>query len=303
VAVVDDHACAYVQPSNQPGQNFCWGENGAGQLGDGTTTSSQVAVGVVGIPSDEILFVGPYFNCSTLAVLDAGDLWCWGLNRNGQLGDGTTNSPARPEQLMVDQFRSLDIFGQFVLASRTDGAVLCWGTGYCGDGAASTVARLSPTPVMLPQGGPYQPVGGSQGICTAGPDQSILCWGSNQHGQVGDGTFTERLTPTSTGVTWELSYRVYGNADGSSFYVVAKYGWVYAWGQNDKGQLGDGTPTDRNTPTRIPGLTDVDQIVTGAAHACSVTSTGVVQCWGANESGQLGDGTFVNRSSPVTVTF
>jgi len=304
VVLADDHACTGVQPNGaQASETACWGDNSAGQLGDGTTTSSQAPVNAVDIPLADVVIVGPYFNCATSGSNGTGDLWCWGLNRNGQLGDGTTTSSTRSEQLNVPSIRSLAILGQFPLAGLTDGGWLCWGTGYCGDGAPSTVARLSPTPVTLPAtlGGP---VGGSQGVCVElDEDQSIWCWGSNEYGQVGDGTTTERLIPTSTGFKTQLPYRVYANADGSSFYTLAQYGWVYAWGRNDKGQLGDGTTTDRSTPTRVPGLSDVTQLVTGTAHVCVTTYAGAVLCWGANQNGQVGDGTFVNRTSPVTVTF
>jgi alpha-tubulin suppressor-like RCC1 family protein len=304
VALSDDHACGGVQAvGSQPAGTGCWGENSAGELGDGTTTSSQAAVRVLDIPLGDNVIVGPYFNCATSGSNGTGDLWCWGLNRNGQLGDGTTTSPVRPEQLNVPSIRSLAILGQYTLAGTTDGGLLCWGTGYCGDGAASTVARLSPTPVTLPQTMMYGPVGGAQGVCVELGDQSIWCWGSNKYGQVGDGTTSERLTPTSTGFTTQLPYQVYANADGSSFYTIAQYGWVYAWGHNDQGQLGDGTTTDRSTPTRIPGLSDVTQLVAGTSHACVTTYDGAVLCWGANQNGQVGDGTFVNRTSPVTVTF
>jgi alpha-tubulin suppressor-like RCC1 family protein len=303
VTLSDDHACGGVQAvGSQPAGTACWGENSAGELGDGTTTSSQAAVRVLDVPPADNVIVGPYFNCAGSGSNGTGDLWCWGLNRNGQLGDGTTTSPARPEQLNVPSIRSLAIFGQFTLAGLTDGGWLCWGTGYCGDGAPSTVARLSPTPVTLPEtlGGP---VGGSQGVCVElGDDRSVWCWGSNKYGQVGDGTTTERLTPTPTGST-QIGYGLFANADGSSFYALNQYGELYAWGRNDKGQLGDGTTTDRSTPTRIPGPSNITQLVAGTAHACVTTFDGAVLCWGANQNGQVGDGTFVNRTSLVTVTF
>ena len=82
-----------------------------------------------------------------------------------------------------------------------------------------------------------------RGVCAElSDDWSIRCWGSNKYGQVGDGTTTERLTPTPTGFT-QLGYGVFANADGSSFYALNQYGELYA-GRNDKGQLGDGTTTD-----------------------------------------------------------
>lgn len=78
-------------------------------------------------------------------------------------------------------------------------------------------------------------------------------------------------------------------------------GIVKCWGQNTYGQLGDGTTTNRSTPTQVPGLSGVTAIATGGDHSCAVLNTGSLQCWGRNFSGQLGDGTTTNRSTPITV--
>ena len=101
----------------------------------------------------------------------------------------------------------------------------------------------------------------------------------------------------------EQATYISATADGSSFYALMTDSSVYAWGRNDRGQLGDGTTTDRSTPVRVVGVTTPYGVTAGTAHACSQTSSFAVQCWGANDLGQLGDGTFVDRPTPVTISF
>ena len=76
---------------------------------------------------------------------------------------------------------------------------------------------------------------------------------------------------------------------------------AYCWGNNNYGQLGDGTTTNSNRPRRVAGGLTWNRLTLGANHTCGVTTTGVTYCWGGNYSGQLGDGTLTNRSTPTRV--
>jgi alpha-tubulin suppressor-like RCC1 family protein len=296
--VADDHGCGTAG-----GHVVCWGDNSQGQLGDGTTTSSQAAVTVADLPTDLFPFVVPGVSCAAQLNTQGGGLWCWGGNAHGQVGDGTTANRSRPVKLAIEPLDGEQPVGQLMFAMTDVGDLLCWGTGYCGDGTARTAVHPTPTKVPLAAQLMSIPVGGAEGACVQLADTSIWCWGSNSHGQVGDGTFTERLVPTALALSLEMQSAPYATADGSSFYMLNRYGEIYAWGRNDRGQLGDGTTTDRNTPVAIPGLANVLRFAAGTAHACALTYDTLVHCWGANDRGQLGDGTFVDRSSPVAVTF
>ncbi|MBW7927619.1 MAG: RCC1 repeat-containing protein, partial [Fimbriimonadaceae bacterium] len=84
--------------------------------------------------------------------------------------------------------------------------------------------------------------------------------------------------------------------------AVLGNGTVVAWGSNSRGQLGDGTTSDRNVPAPVPGLDNVVAVAGGMFHSLALRADGTVWAWGANESGQLGDGTTQDRTTPVRVS-
>jgi len=90
-------------------------------------------------------------------------------------------------------------------------------------------------------------------------------------------------------------------AGGTHSLALRADGTVWAWGWNDQGQLGDGTDTDRHTPVRVRGLTDVVAVAAGRAHSLALRADGTVWAWGSNEDGELGDGTDTDRHTPVKV--
>ncbi|MDG2199526.1 MAG: hypothetical protein P8O70_22055, partial [SAR324 cluster bacterium] len=121
---------------------------------------------------------------------------------------------------------------------------------------------------------------GVSGSCATKFDKTIKCWGLNDKGQLGDGTTDDRTTPvTVSGIstaTRELS------VGSSHTCAVLSGGTVKCWGLNDKGQLGDGTTTDRSIPVTVSGISTVTAVSAGRKHACAVLSGGTVQCWGLN---------------------
>ncbi len=127
-----------------------------------------------------------------------------------------------------------------------------------------------------------------------GSDGSLWAWGSNAFGQLGDGTTTDRATPTQvlTGVaaiTAGYYHTLALKTDGS----------LWAWGYNGSGQLGDGTTTDRATPIQV--LTEVANLAAGGSHTLAIKTNASLWAWGDNSSGQLGDGTTTNRTTPTQV--
>jgi hypothetical protein len=139
-------------------------------------------------------------------------------------------------------------------------------------------------------------------------DGAVWAWGRNDRGQVGDGGNETRLSPVRVvGLDGVRIDTVVGGYFHSL--ALAADGTVWTWGNNDSGQLGDGTFDNRNLPARIEGLSGVAAVAGGGGrnefgpggHTVALLADGTLRAWGLNDAGQLGDGTTENRTRPVEV--
>ena len=280
-AANDEFSCALLAD----GTVRCWGRNGGGQLGDGTTREagrlnpvqvlasgstqgSSVLGGVTQISA------GGFHAC---ALLEDETVRCWGFNsgiNEGALGDGTATDRTNPVQVLA--------------SGSTQGSNVLEDVTQISAGARHTCALLS--------------------------DETLRCWGRNVEGQLGDGTTTNRRNPVQvlTGVQ-QVSAGVEHTC------ALLTGGTVRCWGANGDGfsggRLGDGTTTDRLSPVQVlaSGLTQgtdvldgVTRISASGSHTCALLSDQTIRCWGENGSfgsdeGALGDGTATSRSNPVKV--
>jgi alpha-tubulin suppressor-like RCC1 family protein len=136
--------------------------------------------------------------------------------------------------------------------------------------------------------------------CARKTDGTLVCWGSNRYGQVGDGTANDRAIPATVAALGSSVAHVEG---GGTHECAAKTdGTLWCWGRNANGQLGDGTTTDRLTPVQVTTLSNVAEVTLGIAHTCARKVDGSLWCWGYNAYGALGDGTTTQRTLPVQVT-
>jgi alpha-tubulin suppressor-like RCC1 family protein len=157
--------------------------------------------------------------------------------------------------------------------------------------------RSARPPIAPAPAGAYLAAGGRHG-CTMTVAGSLVCWGANDRGQLGDGTAAVQAGPVA--VAGDLAF-VSVSAGLLHTCAVTRLGDVYCWGADDRGQLGDATTIRRNAPVRIAGLGTYASVSAGAAHTCGVTTDGALRCWGANDQAQLGDGTRDSRSAPTPV--
>jgi len=129
-------------------------------------------------------------------------------------------------------------------------------------------------------------------------DGTVWAWGSNNYGQLGDGTTVDRYIPQQVPGIGD----VIAIAGGNNFCLALKNdGTVWAWGHNNEGQLGDGTTTDRNTPIQITGLSNITAIACGNSHGLAIKNDGKVWAWGRGNEGQLGNGSTSYQYSPVQI--
>jgi alpha-tubulin suppressor-like RCC1 family protein len=165
--------------------------------------------------------------------------------------------------------------------------VKCWGNngaGQLGDG--TTTDRDVPVDV-LGLGSPAQSIAaGWAHTCALTIGGAVKCWGDNQYGQLGDGTTTNSLTPID--VVGLGSGVVAIDASFGDTCAVLDTGGLKCWGDNEYGQLGDGTTTDSHVPVDVSGLTSgVAAVSSGRWHACAITTAGGAKCWGANFEGEV----------------
>ena len=236
----------------------------------------------------------------TLAIDTEGNLWTWGYNNCGQLGDGTTANRTNPVQIKSEiKFKEISVGKSHSVAIDIEGNLWAWGRndyGQLGDG--TTTNRTNP--VQIKSGAKFIKISAEDDRSLAiDIEGNLWAWGNNYRGQLGDGTTTNRTSPVqiksntkfakiSIGFAYSVAIDIEGN--------------LWTWGINNKGQLGNGTTTDKMTPIQIKDDTKFLKISAGrAGHVLAIDVEGNFWVWGQNPYGQLGDGTTTDRTIPEQV--
>jgi alpha-tubulin suppressor-like RCC1 family protein len=280
----------------------CWGANNTGQLGDGTIVNKRVPTDVSGLTGGvKSVTTGDSHAC---ALTTAGTVKCWGLNTNGQLGDGTVTDRTSPVSVTgLTNVIQITAAGAHTCALLSNGSVKCWGWNQFGEVGDGTVTqRNSPVTVIGFTNNVASIDASDYGTCAVTTAGGAKCWGNNAGGNLGNGGTTNSSIPVDvTGLTSGV-LQISGGIDHTC--AVTTAGGAKCWGGNGNGKLGDGTTITRLTPVNVSGLiSGVAQISAGRNQTCAITTAGGAKCWGTNTFGQIGDGTTVSpRLTPTNVT-
>jgi alpha-tubulin suppressor-like RCC1 family protein len=314
IAAGESHTCALTSG----GAVHCWGANQFGQLGDGSTVSSTSAVAVAGLPGGVVSIAAG--GASTCALTGTGDVWCWGDNSAGQLGNGTF-TPASVPLEVLNSAGSAPLGGVVGISVGQDhtcavtgaGAALCWGDnskGELGSGSSSAFSSL-PVTVSGFSSAVATIAAGSGFSCAVTKAEQALCWGDGSFGQLGNGNSAGVATPSlvlNSNGTAPLYDAVAISAGFENACAIENLGTAWCWGANNAGQLGNGSNAPQsNLPVALleaDGLPLSNNVVAiGAGHdeECAVTWLGTALCWGQNAQRQVGNGTTANSSNPAAV--
>ncbi len=280
----------------------CSGRAYAGLFGDGSTVSARLTFGpVTGLTNVAQLSGGSFHTC---ALLLDGSIRCWGDNRDGQCGNGTTATAETPVTVTgITGVTQLTLGQTFTCALLSNGTVRCWGSnggGTLGRGYTDSFSHSFPESPVLGLTGATSVVAGLFHTCAIRADGTVMCWGGNSEGQLGDGTTAAHYMPAAvaglTGIT-KLS------AGYQHTCALRNDGAVLCWGLNQSGQCGGPTTTrDILSATLVPGINDAVDVTVAEHTSCARRRDGTLWCWGNNDSWQLGNGTlFVSRPTPDMV--
>lgn len=319
IATGEGHSCVLI--SN--GYVYCWGSNIWGQLGDGTYDSTtqknkgvRVSTGgyLTGVTS---ISAGSGHAC---ALKNDGTVWCWGLNGYGQLGNGSPwweNSNVAVEVTGLSGVTAIDAGWSHTCARKSNGTVWCWGLDSSFQlGVPETLElcngqRCRTTPVQVTGlGGAVEVSAGESHTCARRSDSTVWCWGSDQYGQLGQGTWGGggHVPVQVTGGITNADAIDVGRGHTCAVLKVGTVKTVKCWGRNDMGQLGKTTTETcafatlcSTTPVQVTGLAGAVEVAAGFGHTCARLGNNQVKCWGNNYYGQLGNGTNDDSTTPVTV--
>ena len=265
-----------------------------------STTSRVLPDGCVDTGVSSVASSGSH-SCS---VLEGGSVQCWGPNESGQLGDGTTVASTVPVNVLnVTNAVSVSTGDSHSCALLATGAVQCWGSNASGRlGTGSTTPASSATPVSVSTVTNAVSISlGSSHSCAVLATGTVVCWGLNTSGQLGDASTTNRSTRvTVSGVTGASAI----SAGGTHTCALLSTGVVRCWGSNSSSQLGNlSAPSISSVSVPVEGLDSaVRAIQSGTSSSCALLQSGSIQCWGAGARGELGNGTGSSSLAPVTVS-
>jgi alpha-tubulin suppressor-like RCC1 family protein len=271
-------ACNNTCAVTTAGQAWCWGYNGEGEVGDGTSQIRLTPQPVSGGGSYSRIATNGRTSC---AISNSGAVSCWGANWNGALGDGAAPSTTVPIAVSGG-FAATQVsgLGPVQCALTSGGTTSCWGSGPAGLlGNPSTDTTSSPTQVAGGHSFVTLSVGDYH-ACGIAADGSAWCWGQNESGELGDGSTTSSATPVAVGGPKFSAIAVSSSGPFRNTCGLAVSGEAYCWGANNWGQLGDGTFTQQSLPVPVRGGLHFASLSAGSSTACALTAQGKAYCWG-----------------------
>ena len=296
------------------GDVYAWGAGTQGKLGDGTTLEHHSPTLASALPADKNFVQVDAGKFHSLALADDGQIFGWGANSRGQLGNGTTVDASIPSVATTPEGVSfVQVAGgeQHTIALAADGGVYAAGynsSGQLGTGDTASSSTFVPVAfggVLLEGAKIVDIAAGESSFSLALADTGVIyAWGANSNGQLGNGSTTNSLVPVAVTAPEGVAFASF---DAGRNWSIARStdGRVFAWGNNRYGQLGNGeagTGVTSALPVEVAEPAGVDLVFVGAGanHALAIGDNGLAYTWGSGLS-NLGNGSSADSFAPTEV--
>ena len=307
----------HVLALKEDGTVWAWGYNNYGQLGDNTQITRYTPVQVLSEDGTEylkdIIYIAAGNNYS-VAINKNGEVWSWGQNDYGQLGDGSNISKYTPVRAKANLTNIIKVScgNRHTVALKADGSVYTWGDNTYGQLSDNTKGKKLIPVKVLETSNTYV----SDAISISATDNStnilkgdgtVIAVGLGTSGQLGDNTNVNKTLPVqvvNTDNTGALSQIIEIKSGANTTYALSEEGKVYSWGLGTSGQLGNNEVSNSYIPVVVTNNTvdsDLDNILyigAGSNHALAVENNGYIDAWGLNDKKQIGDATLAISTIP-----
>ncbi len=249
--------------------------------------SADAGPGDAGVPGVPPIVLGAAFDPTCAA--QEGALYCWGKNRDGQLGVGNIDDHLDVQHVDLGLPVVATCAGEaHSCALAEDRSLYCWGKNLHGElGLGDFAPRSRPTRV---EGASFVRIAcGGYNSCGIRDDGALYCWGENFEGKLGqDDPFTAPDSSSGLAVAPDIRFHEVSVGQGHVC-AVTRDGALYCWGRNTDGQLGIATSDGQvRKPTRVGTASDYRSVAAGQRHSCAIRAGGTLWCWGTDASGSLG---------------
>jgi alpha-tubulin suppressor-like RCC1 family protein len=289
---------------------YCWGFAGSqlGELVGPPELNGAYLPTQMGSLTDWVSVSAAGSSTHTCGIRSSGELYCWGANSNGQLGDPNADpyaGSAAPVQVAPGQtWHKVAAIDQHTCAIRDDQSLWCWGSNGSGELGLGFVGDFEigynvTVPTQVGSATNWIDVGGGySSTCALNANGDMYCWGMNSMGQLGVGTmdsFSAPLTAAATNVRAMT-------AGGEFACAVYNDGSLWCWGDNNVSQGGNAV-SDRTLPSRVGTATDWATVEAGITHTCAIRTDGSRWCWGDWANNALGDDNALSdtQATPVKI--
>lgn len=281
---------------------YCWGANLSGELGDASLIAKLSPSPVAGGFQWRVVAMDE--GAHACGITTTGLTGCWGNGFRGALGNGLVGGWFATPVAVVGEPGFAKVYAGVgnSCGLTFEGAAHCWGAndyGILGDGETPQGSKRSAIPIPVVGGHRFASLAmGGGHSCGITLDGRAYCWGTNDVGQLGDGTTaaTSSPTPVATALSWTAI-----SVGSTHTCGLAASGAAYCWGGNDRGQLANGSAINASTPHRVPTDDALKAVTAGDRHTCALTASGKAICWGRGDYGQLGNGSMSDRMLPTQV--